>query len=141
MPRLQHNLDLPALFTLLCGRMKRLLIHWLISAVSLLIVAHFIKGFNVASFQSALIAAIIIGLVNSTLGLVLKFLTFPWIILTLGLASLAINALMLMLSAHFVDGFSVDGFLPAFIGSILLSFSNFILRMIVPDFGGKKDGK
>ena len=121
--------------------MKRLLIHWLISAVSLLIVAHVIKGFNVANFQSALIAAIIIGLVNSTLGLVLKFLTFPWIILTLGLASLAINALMLMLSAHFVDGFSVDGFLPAFIGSILLSFSNFILRMIVPDFGGKKDGK
>ncbi len=121
--------------------MKRLLINWLISAVSLLIVAHVIKGFNVASFQSALIAAIIIGLVNSTLGLVLKFLSFPFILLTLGIVSLVINALMLMLSANFVNGFSVDGFTPAFIGSILLSLSNFILRMIVPDFGGKKDGK
>jgi putative membrane protein len=118
--------------------MKRLLINWLISAVSLLIVANVIKGFNVAGFQSALIAAIIIGLVNSTLGLVLKFISFPWIILTLGLASLAINALMLMLSDYFLDGFSVDGFVPAFFGSLLLSLSNFILRLIVPDFGGAR---
>ncbi len=119
--------------------MMRLLLNWLISAISLLIVAHVIKGFNVASFQSALIAAVVIGLVNSTLGLVLKFLSFPWIILTLGLASLVINALMLMLAAYFVDGFSVDGFIPAFIGSILMSISNFVLRMIAPDLSKKRD--
>ena len=117
--------------------MKRLLINWVISAVSLLIVAHVIRGFNVASFQSALIAAGIIGLVNSTLGLVLKLLSFPFVLLTFGIVSLVINALMLMLSANFVTGFSVDGFTPAFIGSIMLSVSNFILRLIVPDFGGK----
>ena len=118
--------------------MMKLLLNCVISAVSLLIVAHVIKGFNVASFQSALIAAVVIGLVNGTLGLVLKFFSFPWIILTLGLASLVINALMLMLSAYFVDGFSVDGFIPAFIGSILLSISNFVLRLIAPDVSGKK---
>lgn len=101
--------------------------------------AHVIKGFNVSSFQSALIAAVVIGLVNSTLGLVLKFLSFPWIILTLGIASLVINALMLMLAAYFVDGFSVDGFIPAFIGSILMSISNFVLRLIAPDLSKKKD--
>lgn len=113
--------------------MLKLLLNCLISAVSLLIVAHVIKGFNVVSFQSALFAAVVIGIVNGTLGLVLKFISFPWIILTLGLASLVINALMLMLSAYFVDGFSVDGFVPAFIGSILLSVSNFVLRLFMPD--------
>lgn len=118
--------------------MKRLLINWLISAVSLMIIAHLIKGFNVTSFQSALFAGIVFGLVNSTLGFVLKVVSFPWIILTLGLASLVINALMLMLAAYFVDGFSVDGFLPAFLGSILLSISNFILRAVVPDGSGSK---
>ena len=121
--------------------MKRLLINWLISAVSLMIIAHLIKGFNVTSFQSALFAGIVIGLVNSTLGFVLKVVSFPWIILTLGLASLVINALMLMLSAYFVDGFSVDGFLPAFLGSILLSISNFILRAVVPDGSGSNKAK
>ena len=119
--------------------MKRLLINWLISAVSLMIIAHLIKGFIVTSFQSALFAGIVFGLVNSTLGFVLKVVSFPWIILTLGLASLVINALMLMLSAYFVDGFSVDGFLPAFLGSILLSISNFILRAVVPDGSGKRE--
>lgn len=120
--------------------MLKLLLNCLISAVSLLIVAHVIKGFNVVSFQSALFAAVVIGIVNGTLGLVLKFISFPWIILTLGLASLVINALMLMLSAYFVDGFSVDGFVPAFIGSILLSVSNFVLRLFMPDVtsGSKK---
>lgn len=122
--------------------MLKLLLNCLISAVSLLIVAHVIKGFNVVSFQSALFAAVVIGIVNGTLGLVLKFISFPWIILTLGLASLVINALMLMLSAYFVDGFSVDGFVPAFIGSILLSVSNFVLRLFMPDVtGGKPRGK
>ena len=121
--------------------MKRLLIKWVISAVRLVIVAHVIKGFHVAGFQSALVAGIVIGLANSTLGFVLKVVSFPWIILTLGLASLAINALMLMLAAHFVDGFSVDGFLPALLGSILLSVSNFILRAVVPDGSGSQKGK
>ncbi len=121
--------------------MKRLLINWLISAVSLMIIAHLIKGFIVTSFQSALFAGIVFGLVNSTLGFVLKVVSFPWIILTLGLASLVINALMLMLADYFVDGFSVDGFLPAFLGSILLSISNFILRAVVPDGSGSKNAK
>lgn len=119
--------------------MMRLLLNWLISAISLLIVAHVIKGFNVSSFQSALIAALVIGLVNSTLGFVLKLLSLPWIFLTLGIASLVINALMLMLAAYFVDGFSVDGFIPAFIGSMLMSISNFVLRLLAPDLSKNKE--
>ena len=80
---------------------------------------------------------ITIGLVNSTLGIVLKLLSFPVIILTLGIASLIINALMLMVAAYFVDGFSVSGFIPAFIGSILMSIINFVLGMFVPGGGTK----
>ena len=66
-------------------------------------------------------------------GGVLKLLSFPFIILTLGIASLIINAFMLMVAAYFVDGFSVSGFIPAFIGSILMSIINFVLGMFVPD--------
>jgi putative membrane protein len=113
--------------------MLRLLLHWLVSAVSLLIVAHMLSGFTVTNFTSALIAALVIGLVNSTLGFVLKLLSFPFIILTLGIASLIINALMLMVAAYFVDGFAVSGFIPAFIGSILLSIVNFVLGLFIPD--------
>lgn len=112
--------------------MIRLLLHWVISAVSLLVVAHLLRGFHVANFQSALIAALVIGLVNSTLGFVLKFLSFPFVLLSLGILSLIINALMLMVAAYFVDGFSVTGFVPAFIGSILMSIINFLLGMFVP---------
>jgi putative membrane protein len=112
--------------------MLRLLLHWLISALSLLVVAHVVRGFNVANFQSALIAALVIGLVNSTLGFVLKLLSFPFILLSLGILSLIINAFMLMVAAYFVSGFSVNGFVPAFVGSILMSIINFVLGMIVP---------
>ena len=77
----------------------KLLVRWLVNALSLLIVAHVINGFEVRSFTAALLAALVIGLVNSTLGLLLKILTFPFTLLTLGLFLIVINALMLKLSA------------------------------------------
>src|SRR5262245_9763963 len=75
--------------------MGALLLHWLISAVSLLIVAYIIPGIQVQGFGTALIAAIVIGLVNATLGFVLKILTLPLTLLTFGLFWFVINALML----------------------------------------------
>ena len=103
--------------------MINLLIRWVISAASLLIVAYFVPGIHVNGFVTALIAAVVIGLVNGTIGALIKLFTFPIRWLTLGLFSLVINALMLMLSAQFVDGFFVSGFMAAFIGSILLSIT------------------
>lgn len=113
--------------------LKRIFISWVCSAVSLLIVAQLIPGFTVRGIVPALIAAVVIAIVNGTIGTVLKILAFPITILTLGLAALIINALLLMFSANLVSGFHVAGFIPALIGSIALSIINAILGMIFKD--------
>lgn len=111
-----------------------LLIRWLVTAVSLLIVAYVIPGFQVTGIKAALIAAVVIGLVNATIGLVLKIVTFPLTLLTLGIFYLVINALMLMLAAQFVDGFRLSGFWAAFFGGIVLSVVSSVLNSLLkPD--------
>lgn len=117
--------------------MKNLLLSWLLSAISLLIVSYLVPGFEIAGFTSALIAAVVIGLVNGTLGLLLKIITFPLSFVTLGLGFLIINALMILLAARLVGGFHVSGFWPAFFGSIVLSLVNSFLGSLA----GKKDSK
>lgn len=109
-----------------------LLLRWLVSAVALLIVAYFIPGVHVTGFGAALIAALMIGIVNATIGLVVNFLMLPFRILTLGLLSLVINAILLMIAAALVPGFFVDGFWAAFFGSILLSIVTAVLGMLIP---------
>jgi putative membrane protein len=111
--------------------MVALLIHWLISAVSLLIVAYILPGIEVRGFGTALIAAIVIGLINATLGLILKILTLPLTLLTFGLFLLVINALMLQLASTLVPGFFVSGFWSAFFGAIVLSLVSMILRSFI----------
>ena len=108
----------------------RLIIHWLLSALSLLIVSRIVPGFEVRRLGAALLAAVVIGLINSTLGLLLKVLTFPFILLTLGFFWFVINALMLLFASHVVPGFYVHGFGPALIGAIVLSLLNMLLRWI-----------
>ena len=108
-----------------------MLVNWLLSALSLVIVANVIPGFQVSGIVAALIAAVVIGLVNSTLGVLLKIVTFPLTILTLGIFWLVINALMLKVAAALVPGFRIQGFLPAFLGSIVLSLVNIALRFLV----------
>ncbi len=109
-----------------------MLVNWVLSAVLLLVVSRLVPGFVVTSFGAALIAALVIGLVNATLGLLLKVLTFPLSILSLGIFLLVINALMLLLSAHFVPGFAIHGFAPAFWAAVLLALLHLLLRWIVP---------
>jgi putative membrane protein len=111
--------------------MMGLLISWLISAASLLIVSYIVPGFHVNSIVAALIAAVVIGLVNGTVGFILKILTFPITFLTLGLFSLVINALMIWLASRFVDGFVISGFWAAFFGAILVSIVNAVLGMVL----------
>ena len=108
--------------------------HWLLSALSLVIVAHIVPGFSVRGFGSALIAALVVGLVNATLGFFLKVLTLPLTFLTLGLFLIVINALMLKLAAALVPGFSVQGFLPALLGAIVLSVVSFVLKSLAYSF-------
>jgi len=110
----------------------RLILHWLLSALALVIVAHVVPGFYIRSYGSALIAALVIGLVNATLGFFLKVLTFPFIILTLGLFWFVVNALMLMFASAIVPGFVVQGFGPAFWGAIVLALINMAFRALLP---------
>jgi putative membrane protein len=109
----------------------RLLVNWILSAIALLVVTHVVPGIRVRGLTSALWAAAVIGLVNATLGSLLKLLTFPLTILTLGLFWLVINALMLELASWFAPGFQVVSFWAAFWGAIILSLINMFLRWMV----------
>jgi putative membrane protein len=108
----------------------RLLLNWILSALAVWIVSRIVPGFVVKGVLAALIAALVIGLVNATLGAFLKIITFPLTVLTLGLFWLVINAVMLELASFFVPGFHVVNFAAAFWGAIVLSLVNMLLKWI-----------
>jgi putative membrane protein len=110
--------------------MVRLLVHWLLSAVALLVVSNLVRGFEVDGFGPALAAALVIGLLNATIGFFLKIVTFPISILTLGLFLLVINGMMIMLASSFVRGFHVRGFGPAFWGAVVLAWLGNVIRAV-----------
>ncbi len=100
----------------------KLLLRWAASAAALLIVAYLIPDVSVASWQTAFVAALVVGLVNATLGAVVKLITTPFRWLTLGLLTLVINAVMFWIATEVVDGFDVDGALTALIASLAYGF-------------------
>jgi len=93
--------------------MLGLLVQWVLYGVALLVVSRIVPGFHVEGLWPAMIAALVIGLLNATFGLILKILTFPLSILTLGLFLLVINGLMILVASSIVRGFRVSGFVPA----------------------------
>jgi putative membrane protein len=107
--------------------------HWVLSAVSLLIVAWLFDAIWFDSIASAFIAAIVLGFINMTLRPILKLLTLPVTILTLGLFALVINALMLLLVGNIVPGFHVESFFAALFGSIVLSIVSGIMNAAFGD--------
>jgi putative membrane protein len=111
--------------------MLKMLVNWALSAVALLVVAHVVPGFYVSGFGAALIAAVVIGFVNATLGIFLKVVTLPLTILTLGVFWLVINAMMIELASWIAPGFKVYSFGAAFWGAIVLALVNLLLRWIV----------
>ncbi len=111
--------------------MLPMLLHWFLSAVSLLIVARLVPGFEVNGFGSALLASVVIGLVNSTVGFLLRILTLPLTVLTFGLFLLVLNAFMLQFAALLVPGFAVRGFFAAFVGAVVLALVQMALRALV----------
>lgn len=109
----------------------RTLINWLLSALAVWLVAQYVHGFHVSGIAAALVAALVIGFVNATLGALLKIITLPLTILTLGLFWLVINALMLELASKLLSpAFRVDTFAAAFWGAIVLSLVNMLLRWL-----------
>lgn len=112
--------------------MTRMLLQWILNAIALLLVSHFVAGFVLSNFVSALIAVIVIGLFNATLGLMLKLITLPIGIVTFGLFFLVINAVILKFSSVFVPGFLVQTFGAAFWGALALG----IIHMLFAFIGG-----
>jgi putative membrane protein len=108
--------------------MIKLLAKWLLSAAALLFVAYVYTGVEVTSFTAALIAAFVIGLLNSVVRPILVVLTLPVTVVTLGLFLFVINALMFWAAAGVLDGFHVRGFLAALIGSLIYSLIGIVIE-------------
>lgn len=97
------------------------LLRWFLYSLIILFIAWLIPGIEVSGIQSALIAIVIMGLINAVLKPLVYLITLPINLLTLGLFSLVINALLFMLISYLTPGFSVEGFWSALLGSLILS--------------------
>lgn len=106
------------------------LVRLVVNAIALIIVAYLLPGVHVSSFTAALVAALILGIVNAVLRPILIVLTLPVVILSLGLFTLVINAITFYLVAHLGLGLTVNGFGSAFLGALVLSIVSFVLSSI-----------
>ncbi|SRR5579883_3478773 len=107
--------------------MIHFLLTWVSTAVALLITANIVDGFQIRNFTTALIATIVIGLINAFVRPILSFVTFPITLMTFGLFTFVLNAFTLWLASTFTPGFRIDGFLPALFGSIVLAIVSSII--------------
>ncbi len=107
-----------------------LLIRWLIYTVAIMLLAYIVPGISVRNFYSAMIAALVLGLVNAVIRPLLILLTLPVNILTLGLFTFVINALMLWLVASIVKGFDVKNFVAALLGALVLWAISWITNIL-----------
>ncbi len=106
------------------------IVNWLVGALALWLVAQIIPGIQIRSFTTAVLATVVIALVDLTIGPVLRFIAFPITILTLGLFRLVLNAVLLKLASLFTPGFRIDGFLNALVGSLVLTLLDIALRRL-----------
>lgn len=110
-----------------------LLVRWILFALAIIFVAWLVPGIEVENFQSAMLVTVIIALINIFIRPLIVFITLPINILTLGVFTLVINALLLMLAGYLAPGVDVEGFLSAFIGSVVLAFLGLIINMVTID--------
>jgi putative membrane protein len=109
----------------------RLLLVWLVNTLALIAVAYLMPGITMASFTTALVAALILGLVNAIVRPILILLTLPATILTLGLFIFVLNGLLFWMVGSFIDGFHVAGFWSGFFGAIVYSLVSWLLAALV----------
>lgn len=109
----------------------KILLRIVIGALALLGVAYLIPGVTVVSFYTALIVSLMLGLLNLIVRPILFVLTLPITIVTLGLFIFVLNALIFWFAASFIEGFSVSGFIPALIGSILVSMASTVANKLL----------
>jgi putative membrane protein len=105
----------------------KIIVRWFLLAAALLLVAHLYSGVRVTSFVDAMIAALVLGLLNTLVRPLLVLLTFPVTLITLGLFLFVINALMFWSAASVLTGFNVTGFGAALIGSVIYSLCGMVI--------------
>ncbi|MEK9176056.1 MAG: phage holin family protein [Patescibacteria group bacterium] len=110
-----------------------ILINWILSAVTVFASAYVLPGIHVQNFTTALIAALVIGIINAFLKPVLTILTLPITIITLGIFSFVLNAFLIMIADYLVPGFKVDGFFWALILSLILTIVGSIYHNFVSE--------
>ncbi|HYA40049.1 MAG TPA: phage holin family protein [Syntrophobacteraceae bacterium] len=115
--------------------MKGLMIRWLLLTISIILTSYLIDGIYVRSFASALFAALVLGILNALFRPILLIVTIPINILTLGLFTFVINALLLKMVSGVVPGFYVHGFFSAVFGSLLISLVSWLLSSFVNERG------
>ncbi|MCL4366010.1 phage holin family protein [Patescibacteria group bacterium] len=113
----------------------QIIIALVLNAIALLVTAYIVPGFHVTNFTTALLAAIVLGIVNTFIKPILNLITLPLNIITLGLFSFVVNAVVLFIVSSIVKGLTIDGWLPAILGAIVLSVVSTILNTIIKDFG------
>jgi len=111
--------------------MGKLLLVWLINAISLIAVAYLLPGIAVESFITALVAALVLGLVNAVIRPILVLLTLPVTLVTLGLFILVINGLLFWFVGSFISGFVVSGLLSGILGAIVYSLVSWALAALL----------
>ncbi len=115
--------------------MKGLLLRWLILSVAIMVAAYLFPGIQVGGFGSALVAALVLGILNAFFRPILIILTLPINILTLGLFTFVINAFLLMMTSGVIGGLVVDGFGSALLGSLIISVVSWLLSSFINDQG------
>lgn len=111
----------------------KLIAKWMLVALALLALPYLIPGITIATFTTALIVALFWGLANAIIRPVLLVLFLPITILTLGLFSFVVNALLFWGIASFVEGFAVDGFVPAFLGALVMTVVGFLVNLLLKE--------
>ncbi|KKS04359.1 MAG: hypothetical protein UU82_C0015G0004 [Candidatus Nomurabacteria bacterium GW2011_GWC2_41_8] len=109
------------------------IIHFVVSALAILITAYLLPGVHVSGLFAALVLAVVLGAINAILRPILIFLTLPLTIMTLGLFVLVINALLVLLASYIVPGFIVDSFWSAFLFGIVLAIVSWVLQIFEKD--------
>jgi putative membrane protein len=115
--------------------MKGLFVRWLMLTLAIMAAAYFLDGIQVEGFFSAFFAAAILGILNALFRPILLLITLPLNILTLGLFTFVINALMLLMASGVIGGFHVQGFWLAVVGSLIISAVSWLLTSLVNDQG------
>ncbi len=109
-----------------------IIINLILSGVAVFVAGYILPGVHIENFTAALVMAVVLGVINAFLRPIILILTLPVNLMTLGLFTFVINALLVLLADKFVDGFSIDGFLWALILSVVLTLINSFLHKLTP---------